>query len=133
MAQLSEEAALRHAEKIGIFSDRVVERAESKFEKGKNLFMARTMLSSIAASLTFSDYSSLNYAFARANEGIMSMLETHGAEGEVYAVREDLGNGYQDSTDFVRVTKRGEAATHAMRTPGQSIVIRALTPDTTSN
>lgn len=133
MALSEQEIAARDEERITRFTERVIGRAERRFEGGKNHFMARSTMTSIAAFFMFSDYKPLHDAFIRANEGIVSMLAAHDAEGEVYAVREDLGNGYQDSTDFVRVARRGGVATNALRRPGQGVVVRAETPESREN
>lgn len=133
MAQYTESEALREAEHLLNYADRVVKRAEHRFTNGSNHFMARTALASMAPSFTFDSAESRDYAFVRANEGIVAMLQRNQAEGEVYAVREDLGNGKQDSTDFVRVTKRGGIATNAdRRSTSQEYVIRGTTYDTTT-
>lgn len=101
---------------------KITARAERKFDAGKDHFIARGIL----ASLAIGKDDDIRQA---SNEAIVSMLEQRGAEGEVYAVRDDLSNGPEDSTDFVRVTSRRGVPTGSERRIGQSIVIRASSSD----
>ena len=103
--------------------EKILARVERKFDRGANLFRARGAMASIA--LVF--FENEREIIIDANAGIVELLKERNAEGEVYAVREDLGNGYQDSTDFVRVTSRDGVPTYMLRTHNDGIVIRAST------
>lgn len=102
--------------------EKITARAERKFDAGKDHFIARSIL----ASLAIGRNDDLRQA---SNEAIVGMLAQRGAESEVYAVRDDLSNGPEDSTDFVRVTSRSGTSTGAERRIGQSIVVRASSSD----
>jgi len=110
-------------------SERIVQRAERKFESGNDHFAARGILASIA--ILLSEPQVRDAILLDSNKGIVRMLEEKGAEGEVYAVRQDLGNGEQDSTDYVRVTSRDGMATHVPRNReyGSEAVVRDSTSD----
>jgi hypothetical protein len=109
-------------------SEKIISRVEKKFEKGENHFVARGVMASIA--LALSDPGVRQDILLDSNERIVRFLQDRDAAGEVYALREDLGNGAQDSTDYVRVTSRNGVNTNVSRneTSGEA-VIRMTTAD----
>lgn len=112
-------------------TQRIMDRVERKFDNGQNHFAARGALSSIALAFTASDGVE---AIHHANERIIEFLKDRNAEGVVYAVREDLGNGFQDSTDYVNIHMRngeqtGRSLEELSNRMGRLIVVRAYTPN----
>lgn len=85
---------------------RIVARAERLIDRGDDLFPARSVMASVAMFLFLDDHPDVRAVREEANAGIIQVLAERGAEGVVFADRVDLGNGPQDSTDFVLVTAR---------------------------
>lgn len=85
---------------------RIIARAERLIDRGDDLFTARSVMASIAMFLLLDDHPDVRAVREEANAGIIQALAQRGAEGMVFADRVDLGNGPQDSTDFVLVTAR---------------------------
>lgn len=96
-------------------TERIVSRVERKFDKGNDLFVARGILSSAAIGFSNEEFQIIG----EANRRIVELLESKGAEGAVYAVREDYGNGDQDSTDYVLVASRDGRPTKAIPATGR--------------
>lgn len=109
-------------------SERIIKRVEQKFNGGENHFAARGVLASIALGLA--DAEVRQDTLLDSNERIVRFLQSRDAEGEVYALRADLGNGDQDSTDYVRVTNRNGVDTGTVRgnTTGR-VILRATTAE----
>lgn len=108
--------------------EQIMTRVERKFEKGENFFRARGVMARIALVFTSDELE----VIADTNERTVRFLDDKGAEGYVFAFRDDLGNGYEDSTDFVLVTSRDGHPTvlppaHEHNINGHGIVIRAST------
>lgn len=105
----------------------IMKRVERKFEKGKNIFIARGLLSSLAI-LRATD---MDGKKSESNELIARFLLSRGAEGEVFAAVQDTGSdGAQHTPDTVRVTMRSGVPTGALRgVPDDEVVIRATTDD----
>lgn len=109
--------------------DRILSRVEKKLDQGKNFFAARSIMSTLALAMTSSNDRA---AIQEVNERIIKLLESKKAEGAVYATREDLGNGEEDTTDYVYVAKRdgvNTGATHIFleEQPGRTLVVRERT------
>lgn len=108
---------------------RIVTRAEKLIDRGENLFPARSFMSGLAIWAFLDDHPEVSAVLRESNAGIMRALLERGAEGMVFADRMDLGNGYQDTTDFVAVTARDGAATPISPSIYGELVIRDTTPD----
>jgi len=111
--------------------ERIIDRAERKIHGGENHFAARGVLASIALALMVMDDTEVGQTILLdTNKAIVDSLRRSGAEGEVYALREDFGSGKQDSTDYVLVTKRDGVETGAERGRTSGVVIlRATTAE----
>lgn len=110
-------------------NERNLKRVERLFNRGKDTFMARGIMASIALGLS----DDMQSATIASNEGIMKLLDQKGAQAEVFAIRRDLGNGDEDSSDIVRVIARDGVATSAVRNAqGEQVVIRATTDEINS-
>jgi len=108
--------------------ERIINRAEQKIQSGENHFAARGFLASIALALM--DAEVRQNTLLDTNKAIMKSVHDSGAEGQVYAHREDLGSGQEDSTDYVLVTKRNGVETGAERGQTSGVVIlRATTAE----
>ncbi|MDB5180070.1 MAG: hypothetical protein JWN12_702 [Candidatus Saccharibacteria bacterium] len=109
-------------------SERIVSRVEQKFDRGENHFTARGILATIAIGLM--DPQPRQDILLDSNERIVRLLQERDAEGEVYALREDLGNGEQDTTDYVLVTNRNgiETGAERARMTGR-VILRATTAE----
>lgn len=118
----------RRAQREQRLTKKVVDRASRQFEQGKDHFTARSVLAGMAMSMS-SSYEQTRDLMATANDGIVNMLEANGASGVVYALREDLGNGLQDSTDYVKVVARSGHPTDTIGVNIDNSVIRARTTD----
>ncbi|MFZ2126252.1 MAG: hypothetical protein WAV04_01955 [Candidatus Microsaccharimonas sp.] len=109
--------------------ERIMTRVEHKFDKNENLFFARSLMARIALVFTPNE----GEIIADTNERIVRFLKDRHAEGVVYATREDLGNGKQDSTDFVMITSRDGQSTSIDIAVGketlEKMVIRTSTED----
>jgi len=110
-------------------SERILNRVERKFNSGENHFAARGILASIALGLV--DTEVRHDTLLDTNERIVRFLRDHQAEGVVYAVRQDLGNGDQDSTDFVHVKVRDgiETGVGRSKSDNETVIIRADTAE----
>lgn len=107
--------------------ERIVQRAERKFERGKNSFLAFGALQSIAFELA---YDASNDARHQAREALLRALAARGARADIYALRDDYGSGETDSMDMVRVFEREGVPTNASynRTSGtETVIVRAST------
>lgn len=119
----------RPGSKEDVMSRHISGRAERRFSKGDDHFIARSFITS-AFIIAMQREKNI---IANANERIVRSFADLGAEAEVYAVETDLGNGREHSTDFVNVIARNGIRTGAQRTPlhsdAESYVIRASTAD----
>jgi hypothetical protein len=96
--------------------DRIVRRAERKFDAGKDHFIARTVLSELALELmTPGKSSAIDDRRATTNDLILARLAARGAEAEIYAVVHATHDGYVHSNDAVRVLARDGVPTEARR------------------
>lgn len=109
-------------------TEKIVSRAERKFEKGDNHFIARSAMASLA--LFFTDSS--RDIIRSANERIIQVMEERGAEAAIYAVEMDLGNGYEHSGDVVLIAEREGVPTGQLPVEptisGAVLIIREETP-----
>ena len=106
-------------------SEKIIDRVERKFNRGENHFAARGVMASIA--LALSDPEVRQDTLLDSNERIVRFLQDRDAVGEVYALREDLGSGAQDSTDYVRVTSRNGMDTGVQRNDTTGVVVIRMT------
>lgn len=97
----------------GSIEQRILEHAERRFEQGRNHFRARSMAASFA--LLLSERSA--DVKADANQLIVDMLETRGAEGVIYTIRMGDGAETGDDSDYVLVTERDGGLTGAKPFP----------------
>lgn len=108
---------------------RIAERAGRLLDRGENVFTARSLAASIAIGILFDDYDSMRDVKADGNDRIIAEMTKRSIEGLVYADRMDLGNGYQDSTDFVVVTSReGQLVVGAFPAVSGYVELRGSTP-----
>jgi len=119
--------AMRETQREAI-PGRIIARAERLIDRGNNLFMARSTMANAAIWMFLDDYQDVQAVHEEANAGIIRALAARGAEGMVFADRMDLGNGYQDSTDFVAVTARNGARTLISPEIYGELIIRDATP-----
>lgn len=109
---------------------KIIDRVERKFDKGNNHFMARGIMAKVALAMTVPDDREI---IQQTNNRITDFLQSRNAEGIVYAVRQDLGNGLQDSTDYVGIYARNGERT-SLEAPdftgrfGRFIIVRVQTP-----
>ena len=108
-----------------------MDRVERKFDSGNNHFAARGVMSSIALAMMASEGREVIH---HTNERIVDFLQERNAEGVVYAILEDLGNGFQHSTDYVDIHMRngeqtGLSLESISKKMGRLIVVRAHTPN----
>lgn len=102
---------------------------ERRLDRGEVVFAARPVLASLAIGLmTGEKYAEARQATA---DAAIAALEASKAEGELFAIRQDLGNGLEDSRDKIHVTRRDGAETNALYgtedNPGLEPIIRART------
>lgn len=110
-------------------SDRIIRRVERKLDNGENSFAARGVMASLALALSSLDEKAI---ISQTNQRIVELMESRKAEGAVYAERIDLGNGEQDTTDYVFVAKRNDTKTgvpdfRSIGRAGGKIVVRERT------
>jgi len=114
---------------INRLATKVARHVEVRLERGEVVFPARPLLASLAIGLMTGD----KYAEARqvTADAAITALEASKAEGELFAIRQDLGNGLEDSRDKIHVTRRNGTETNARYgtedNPGLEPVIRART------
>ncbi len=101
-----------------------------QFEKGEDVFPVHTIMAALALNILMVGDERIE-AEAAINAAAIEELRRQGAEGQVYAVREDLGSGLEDSEDRVIVTSRNGQPTRAHYQPeiiqGRAVIIRAST------
>lgn len=103
----------------------IVERAEQRFLRGEDHFPARGFLDTFGMHIASEN---LNEDLHQSNVAIIEMLRGHGAEAEIYTIREDLGSGLTDTQpDYVRVAEREGKFTGMVRRIGEAVIIRAST------
>lgn len=114
-AEKKEKQLLSHIEKEAV-------------EKENNHFRAYPALASIAIAMTMT--SDRDVFFDDINEKALLALRDGGIDAEIYALRGDMGNGAEDSVNYLRVTRRGDHEEETPRLPlgaYQKYVIRAST------
>lgn len=110
--------------------ERIVERAEKKYDKGKNSFLAIGALNSVALELLYSGTGNTDELRHEVRSKILRSLAAKGAQADIYAIRDNYGSGRTDSMDHVRVASRGGTPTGEWyhRPLGtEDIIVRAST------
>lgn len=109
-------------------SEKLIQRVEKKFENGENRFIARGALASLALALTTNTEVRDN-TILDSYERSMRFLQDHDAEGAIYAVRSDRGNGLEDGPDKLVVTKRDGIETGEVLDPRDGAVVVRMTTE----
>ena len=109
----------------------VLKRVDRKFEAGRNHFIARGIMSTIAIERAAGSHAEVEDMRDETNQLIVRLLAQKGAEGEVYAVYQDISpDGYQTSPDTVRVISRDGKPTGVERSSSpHGYAQRATTDD----
>ena len=97
-------------------TEKVTRYVERRLDKGENVFPARPMMAAIAINIFMAGDERVEAEHA-VNQATIDALRSHDAEGVVYTVLQDLGNGYEDSPHFVLVAARDGQPTNAQYEP----------------
>ncbi|MDN5275989.1 MAG: hypothetical protein JWN33_638 [Candidatus Saccharibacteria bacterium] len=110
-------------------SEKILGRVERKFNKGDNLFFARSLLArfALASSAGFLA-EKMDEKNDESNRQIARRLADMGANAVIYAHRTPNGIESSDSQDFVIITARGGIETK-LQLPATGIVQRVNTSD----
>jgi hypothetical protein len=98
-------------------TEKILSRVERRYEAGKNHFNARSMLADLVLSLTTKTGREYEASRDDINQRIIGLLAAKGAVAEVYDVIQMAGaDGYQTTSDTVRIIARDGVPTDAVRT-----------------
>lgn len=118
-----------NASEFAKLTTRVERHVARHLERGDDVFYARPLMASLAIALMTGER--YHEAVNATTNAALSVLKSAEAEGEVYAIRQDLGNGLEDGRDRVHVTSRSGVLTNAPYGTenglGRTPVVRART------